>query len=95
MPVFGERIVVQNRIAQEIVENERKKHPEFVFTCRGRPVGRRLNTAWKRVRVRAGLAGLRAQDLRHTFARRLRAVGVPLEGRKGAARPYGGRCDTP
>ena len=54
------------------------------------------NSAWKRARVQAaesyardnrepiawGFANLRVHDLKHTFGRRLRAAGVPLETRK-------------
>ncbi|MCP3663225.1 MAG: tyrosine-type recombinase/integrase [Gammaproteobacteria bacterium] len=54
------------------------------------------NSAWKHARVKAanvcakensepvvwGFANLRVHDLKHTFGRRLRAAGVPLETRK-------------
>ena len=40
------------------------------------------NTAWKRARKEAGLPGVRVHDLKHTFGRRLRAAGVPVETRK-------------
>ncbi len=54
------------------------------------------NSGWKRARVKAaehyakdreetvcwGFANLRVHDLKHTFGRRLRAVGIPLETRK-------------
>ena len=54
------------------------------------------NNGWKTARVKAaeqyakdhdepvcwGFANLRVHDLKHTFCRRLRAAGVPLETRK-------------
>lgn len=77
-----ERIVVLNSISRRVIEEARGKHPERVFTYRGQPVGKIYNSAWKRARSRAGLPFVRVHDLRHTFAQRLRAAGVPLEDRK-------------
>jgi integrase len=76
------RLVVLNRIAQSVVANKRGKHPRFMFTYQGRPVGRMLNSAWKSARARAGLAHARVHDLKHTFGRRLRAAGVSFEDRQ-------------
>lgn len=77
-----ERLVVLNAIAKSVVENERGKHGEFVFTYKGKPVTKIYNSAWKRVREKVGLPQLRVHDLKHTFGRRLRAAGVSLETRK-------------
>jgi integrase len=77
-----ERIVVLNSIARRVIEEVRGKHPERVFTYKGRPVTKMYNNAWRNARVRAGLKLVRVHDLRHTFAQRLRASGVPLEDRK-------------
>ena len=77
-----DRLVVLNRTARSVIEGARGRHPEFVFTYRGRPVGSMNNTAWKRARKEAGLPGVRVHDLKHTFGRRLRAAGVPVETRK-------------
>ena len=77
-----ERVVVLNHVARDVLEAQRGVHPERVFTYRGQPVGRMLNTGWKKARNRAGLPHLRVHDLRHTFGHRLRAAGVPLEDRK-------------
>jgi integrase len=74
-----ERVVMLNRIAREVIERQRGKHPERVFTYEGRSVSRVLNTSWKRVRIRAGLPLLRVHDLRHTFGHRLRSSGVHNE----------------
>jgi integrase len=40
-----ERIVVLNRIARGVLDAERGRHPEFVFTYKGKPVTRMLNTS--------------------------------------------------
>ncbi|MBS0289762.1 MAG: tyrosine-type recombinase/integrase [Proteobacteria bacterium] len=54
----------------------------FVFTYRGKPISFINNTAWRRARRSVGLQDVRVHDLKHTFGRRLRAAGVPLETRK-------------
>ncbi|HEB59687.1 MAG TPA: site-specific integrase, partial [Gammaproteobacteria bacterium] len=77
-----DRLVVLNRIARSVVEEVRGVHPDSVFTYRGRAVGHIHNSAWKRARREAGLSQVRVHDLKHTFGRRLRAAGVPLETRK-------------
>lgn len=76
------RVVLLNAVARRIIEAQRGKHPTTVFTFDGAPVTRMLNTAWRRAREKAGLPRLRVHDLRHTFATRLRALGVSLEDRK-------------
>jgi len=77
-----ERVVVLNQIARRVVEGERGKHPEFVFTYQGRSV-QRINThAFRRARERAGLPQVRVHDLRHTFGHRLRSAGVSFEDRQ-------------
>lgn len=77
-----ERLVVLNRVARSVVEQARGVHPEYVFTYNGHPVTSINNSAWKRVRQQVGLSQVRVHDLKHTFGRRLRAAGVPLETRK-------------
>jgi integrase len=77
-----DRLVVLNRIAQSVVEQVRGSHPEHVFTYRGHAVSNINNSSWKRVRKVVGLPLVRVHDLKHTFGRRLRAAGVPLETRK-------------
>jgi integrase len=54
-----ERVVMLNRIAREVIDRQRGKHPERVFTYESRPVSHMLNTSWKRARIRAGLPQLR------------------------------------
>lgn len=77
-----ERIVVLNSIARRVVDEQRGKHPEFVFTYRGNRTRSILNSGWKLARVRAGLPNVRVHDLRHTFGHRLRAAGVSFEDRQ-------------
>ena len=47
----------------------------------GRPVRSINNNGWKSVRRKLNMP-IRVHDLKHTFGRRLRAAGVPLETRK-------------
>ena len=77
-----DRLVVLNRIAQAVVDSRRDIHPEHVFTHRGEPITRMLNSAWLRARQAAGLPRVRVHDLKHTFGRRLRAAGVSFEDRQ-------------
>jgi len=77
-----DRLVVLNRIAKSVVEDVRGNHPEFAFTYKGEPIRSINNSSWKRVRKAVGLPQVRVHDLKHTFGRRLRVVGVPLETRK-------------
>ncbi len=77
-----DRVVVLNRVARSIVDELRGQHASYVFTYKGRRIGRINNTGWKTARRRAGLSQVREHDLKHTFGRRLRAAGVPLETRK-------------
>lgn len=76
------RVVVLNTIARSIVEGMRGIHPVHVFSYKGKGMAKMNDSAWKKARVRAGLPCVRVHDLRHTFARRLRAVGVSFEDRQ-------------
>jgi len=82
-----ERVVVLNHIAQSVIESRRGIHPEYVFTYRGRPVRKLRASAWRRCWEQAGLPVCQSvlkgvHNLRHSFGRRLRAAGIPLETRK-------------
>ena len=77
-----DRLVVLNRVAKSVVDNMRGIHPDYVFTYQGHPVTKINNSAWKRVRKAVELPQVRVHDLKHTFGRRLRAAGIPLETRK-------------
>ena len=50
-----ERAVVLNANAKRVIEAQRGKHSEFVFTYKGRPAKRLHNTAWKKAWKKAGL----------------------------------------
>lgn len=89
------RVLVLNSIAMAVIERQRGRHGEFVFTYEGKPVGNTNNVGWRRARARAaakypeilraecpdGFRTLHVHDLRHTFGRRLRAAGVSDETR--------------
>ncbi len=77
-----DRVVPLNSIAKAIIEAQRGKHDEYVFTFKGNPVLRINGHAWRKARIRANLTQCRVHDLRHTFGRRLRAAGVSFESRQ-------------
>jgi len=82
-----ERVVVLNSVAKRVVDSRREIPSEHVFTYRGSPVGKLHSSAWIRAWKAAGLpiqpdVNRGVDNLRHTFATRLRAAGVPLETRK-------------
>jgi integrase len=89
-----ERIVVLNRIARSVIESERGKNCEHVFTYNGAGVSRINNHAWRKARERAGLPLVRVHDLRHTFGHRLRAAGISLEDRQDLLGHRSGRITT-
>ncbi len=91
-----DRVVVLNAVAQSVIEGQRGKHKTWVFPYRGERVETMNNTGWQSARKVAaqkypeafgkdaptGFRTLHVHDLRHTFGRRLRAVGVPNETRQ-------------
>lgn len=82
-----ERLVVLNATAKSIVDARRDCHEDYVFSYRDKPILRMHNNGWKRAWKKAGLpvCGTYTKgvhNLKHTFGRRLRAAGVPLETRK-------------
>jgi integrase len=91
-----DRLVVLNRVAQDVIDARRGKHPRWVFDYRGRRLECMNNTAWQTARREAakaygktlgrlapwGFEHVRVHDLKHTFGRRLRAAGVSLETRQ-------------
>ena len=79
--------MVLNRIARSVIEGQRGLDATYVFPYRGVRVGKIHNTAWKNAWKSAGLpidgtVNRGPHNLKHTFGRRLRAAGVPLETRK-------------
>jgi len=89
-----ERLVVLNRVARSVVEGQRSLDPEFVFPYKGKPVKKMNDSAWRKARLRAGLAQVRVHDLKHTFGRRLRAAGVSFEDRQDLLGHKSGRITT-
>lgn len=105
-----DRVVVLNKVAMSVIENVRGHHSQYVFTYRGRRVGRMYNSAWKRAREDAaecyqeglgtdkpcpiGFLIVRVHDLKHTFGRRLRAAGVSFEDRQDLLGHKSGRITT-
>jgi integrase len=77
-----DRLVVLNRVAKAVVEELREVHPTHVFSYKGNPLQRMYNRAWREGRKRAGLPHIRVHDLKHTFGRRLRSMGVSFEDRQ-------------
>jgi len=82
-----DQIIVLNRIVMAVIEQQRGKHPEYVFPYRGKRLGHINNTAWVNAWKKAGLPISNEftkgpHNLKHTFGRRLRNAGVPLETRK-------------
>lgn len=83
-----ERLIICNSVAQDIIDVQRGRHPERVFTWhhptrpgsdtvpKRFPVDSMNNTAWQAARVRAGLGDLHVHDLRHTVGMRLRHAGI-------------------
>ncbi len=82
-----ERVVVLNTVASRVIETRRGTHPDYVFTYKGSPVKKLHSSAWNRAWKATGLPLEKGilkgvHNLRHTFGRRLRGAGVPLETRK-------------
>ena len=57
-----DRVVVLNRVAKSVIDGQRGKHPNRVFTLRGRPIGKIYNSGWKRARGKAAEAYARANQ---------------------------------
>ena len=88
-----ERIVPLNAIARSFV-NSRRGQGEYVFELDGNRLSRMNNKAWRKAREGAGLKEVRVHDLRHTFGKRLRAVGVSLEDRQDLLGHHAGRITS-
>jgi integrase len=84
----SERLLFCNSLGQQIIDAQRGRHPERVFTWSRRvsnklgskpkylPISDMHNTAWQNARASAGLGDLHVHDLRHTVGMRLRNAGV-------------------
>ncbi len=89
-----ERLVVCNQTARKAVESVRGQHEQYVFTYKGDPIGRMNASAWRKARKRVDLDHVRVHDLKHTFGRRLRSVGVSFEDRQDLLGHRSGRITT-
>jgi integrase len=89
-----DRLVILNRIASRVIDAQRGQHLEFVFSFRGKPILKMLNSGWKSAREKVGLPQVRVHDLKHTFGRRLRAAGVSFEDRQDLLGHRSGRITT-
>lgn len=85
---------ILNRVARAVVDEMRGCHSEYVFTCKGRPIKKMYGAAWRKARERADLPLARVHDLKHTFGRRLRAVGISFEDRQELLGHKSGRITT-
>lgn len=63
--------------AVKIIELQKGKHKEFVFTYNGKPV-KSVKTAWNKALKRAEIENFRWHDLRHTWASWHVQNGTPL-----------------
>jgi len=80
-----DRLVVLNRVAASVIQGQRGRHPENVFTFRKHRIARIHYTAWRQARLKAarqyvkvfgracpeGFRNILVHDLKHTFGRRL------------------------
>ena len=66
-----------NAQAVEVLSRQVGKHPERVFTFRGKPINGINSNSWKVALQRAGIEDFRWHDLRHTWATWLRQLGTP------------------
>lgn len=89
-----DRLAVLNKVAQSLINELRGQHPIYVFTYKGKPITRMMNSAWKKARKRADLTHARVHDLKHTFGRRLRAAGISFEDRQDLLGHKSGRITT-
>ena len=66
-----------NRTARQVVESMQGYHEEFVFGELYQMTNQSWNRAWREAKLPAGKEYLKGvHNLRHTFAKRLRDVGV-------------------
>jgi integrase len=66
-----------NDVALAVLQRQTGKHPERVFTYRGKPINSAGTKAWYAALKRAGIEDFRWHDLRHTWATWQRQAGTP------------------
>jgi integrase len=57
-----------NSEALTVLKALKGKHPDFVFTFRGNPIGQLTTKAWYKALKKTGIESFRWHDLRHTWA---------------------------
>jgi len=67
-----------NAEAVLMLRQQEGKHPDWVFTYRGKSVTKANNHAWRKALVIAGIENFRWHDLRHTWASWHVQQGTPL-----------------
>jgi integrase len=67
-----------NETALTVLRKQLGKHPQRVFTLRGKPIAWANTLAWRVALRKAGITNFRWHDLRHTWASWLAQNGVPL-----------------
>ena len=64
-------------MALSVLRKQIGKHPQWVFTFSGEPVGQVNTRAWTSALKRAGIEDFKWHGLRHTFATWHRQTGTP------------------
>lgn len=66
-----------NDIAIGVLQRQAGKHPERVFTFKGKPIAWANTRKWRETLQRLGIEDFRWHDLRHTWATWQRQAGTP------------------
>lgn len=66
-----------NEIAMGVLTRQAGKHPERVFTYKGKPIAWANTKKWRDTLVSLGIKNFRWHDLRHTWATWQRQAGTP------------------
>lgn len=67
-----------NTSAMDVLLRQVGKHPERVFTYKGKPIAWANTRGWREALQRAGIEDFRWHDLRHTWASWLAQQGTPM-----------------